>query len=294
LTHTHDAKRPLVVLPRAVLILVGLLNLALPIAADSERPPDRATGGGAGELPGGPRPVVGERLGFHGWWFSLPVGSGWIEVKEVVTIEGRAAYHIEAQGHTNDILSKFYPIHDVIHSYLDAETLKPLRFEKDQREGHYRAHEVVTFDHQQSLASYRSLLNNSEKVISLPQEFQDLISVLYWFRMQPLRPGQPLAMNIYTDEKIYQTEILVSAPAPLELLKRGTFPCVIAEPKASFKGLFVKRGRLWAYLTADEHRLPLLVKTTTPWGPMSAVLDADSLDAIKPRAAHADRHPARP
>jgi len=71
----------------------------------------------------------------------------------------------------------------------------------------------------------------------------------------------------------------------LELLKRGTFRCVVVEPKASFKGLLVKRGRLWAYLTADEHRLPLLVRATTPWGPMSAVLDDASIPPTVQRRA---------
>ena len=257
-------------LSRAVLVLAGCLAAVTLLRADE-----------ADVLPNGPLPRVGERLSFHGWWLSFPVGYGWIEVKEIATLDGVSAYHIEAQGHTNEVLSKFYPIHDVIHSYLAVDTLKPLRFEKDQREGHYRAHEVVTFDHQRSTATYRSLLNNSVKEIALPDTFQDLISALYWFRAQPLEPGQPLHMNLYTDEKIYRTEIQVLPPTALELLKRGTFLCVVVEPKASFKGLLVKRGRIWAYLTADERRLPLLVKVTTPWGPMSAVLDETSI--IPPR-----------
>lgn len=223
------------------------------------------------------RPLVGERLGFHGRWFAIPVGYGWIEVREIVELEGRKAYHIEIQGHTNDVLSAFYPIHDEVHSYLDVETLRPLRFEKHQREGRYRADEVVTFNHEAATATYRSLLNGSVKEIPLPPAFQDLISALYWFRAQPLEPNQTLSLNIYTDEKFFQTDILVKPPVLLELLKRGTFPCLVVEPKASFKGLLVKRGRIWAYLTADERRLPLLVKATTPWGPMSAVLDKDSL-----------------
>jgi hypothetical protein len=218
------------------------------------------------------------------------VGYGWLEVKDIVTLDGISAYHIEAQGHTNEVLSTFYPIHDVIHSYLDVDTLKPLRFEKNQREGNYRAHEVVTFDHQQATATYRSLLNNSVKEIPLPDTFQDLISALYWFRAQPLEPGQPLGMNLYTDEKIYATDVHVLPLMTLELLKRGTFRCVVVEPKASFKGLLVKRGRMWAYLTADEHRLPLLVKATTPWGPMSAVLDAASIPPTV-RRGHAAGHP---
>jgi hypothetical protein len=197
-----------------------------------------------------------------------------------VRIDGREAFHIEAQGHTNEVLSKLYPIHDVIHSYLDAQTLKPLRFEKNQQEGRYRANEVVTFDHQRSIATYRSLLNQSVKEIPLPENFQDLISALYWFRMQAITPGQTLTVNLYTDEKIYQTYISVDQPASLELLKRGTFTCLLVEPKAAFKGLFVKRGRMWAYMSADAYRLPLLVKATTPWGPMSAVIDEESLPEL--------------
>ena len=240
------------------------------------------------------RPVVGERLSFHGRWFTIPVGYGWIEVKEIVTIDGRSAYHIEAQGHSNDVLSTFYPIHDVIHSYLDVETLRPLRFEKHQREGHYRADETVTFNHATRVATYHSLLNQSVKEIPLPADVQDLISALYWFRAQPLQPNTTSYLNLYSDEKIFRTEIQVNQPILLELLKRGTFPCVMVEPKASFKGIFVNRGRLWAYLTVDRHRLPLLVRVTTPWGPMSAVIDEDSMPATLKRLRHESGHSVRP
>jgi hypothetical protein len=207
----------------------------------------------------------------------LPVGYGWIEVKEIVEVNGRRAYHIEANGRSNEVLSAFYPIHDVVHSYLDAETLQPLKFEKDQREGHYRAHEIVTFDYTTLTASYRSLVNQSVKEVPITADTQDLISALYWLRAQPLQSNSTVAVDIYSDEKIYHTEIWLSPVIDLELLKRGTFACVQVEPRATFKGLLVKRGRIWAYVTADEHRLPLLVKATTPWGPMNAVLEEESL-----------------
>jgi hypothetical protein len=211
----------------------------------------------------------------------VPVGYGWLEVKELAEIDGRPAYHIEAQGHTNDVLSKFYPIHDVLHSYVDAETLAPVRFEKHQREGRYKSDEIVTFDLAARKAHYKSLLNQSEKTIDLPGQFQDIISALYWFRAQPVTPGEPRSLNIYTDEKIYPTEIQIRGLEELELLKRGTFTCMIVEPKATFKGLLIKRGRIWAYVTADRHRVPLLVKATTPWGAMSAVITEESLEEAR-------------
>jgi hypothetical protein len=276
--------------PRAVLLIAAsLIWLVAPrTAATDER--EYQLNGGLSLPPGRGTPVVGERWSFHGRWLGIPVGHGWIETKEIVTLDGRQAYHIEMHGDTNEVLSAFYPIHDVIHSYLDVQTLKPLRFEKNQREGNYRANEVVVFDHDRSVATYRSLLNGSSFEVPIPEIFQDLISLLYWFRAQPLQSGKPLTMDVYADEKIYHTRIEVRGPILLELLKRGTFPCVVVEPKASFKGLLVKRGRLWAYLTADEHRLPLLVKATTPWGPMAAVLDEDSIR----RSADADRGAAGP
>lgn len=218
------------------------------------------------------RPHVGERLEFHGRWLGIPVGSGSFEVMDIVTLEGRQAYRVRLEGRTNSVLSTFYPIHDILESFIDVETLLPLKFTKDQREGHYRAHEIVTFDHTRRVATYRSVLNDTVKEIDLPESYQDLISAFYWLRRQTLKDGQPLSLNLYTDEKIYQTQITVSGPRPLELLKRGTFSSFILEPTTKFKGLLVKRGRLWVYVTADARRLPLLFKATTPWGPMTAVL----------------------
>ena len=272
----RDALRLLGFFSRAVLIVWLIAGTGKSCSADEDETAER-TAAAITMAPPLTHPHLGERLGFHGRWFGIPVGYGWIEVKAIEEIAGRRAYHIEAQGHTNDVLSALYPIHDIVDSYLDVETLRPLRFEKHQHEGHYRADEVVTFDYGARTATYRSLLNHSVKQIPLPDDFQDIISTMYWFRSQPIHPNQELSVNIYTDEKIFQTAILIKQAMMLELRKRGTFPCVVVEPQAKFKGLLVRRGRIWAYLSADARRLPLFVRATTPWGAMSLVLDAQSL-----------------
>ena len=223
---------------------------------------------------------VGERLSFHGRWFGIPVGTGWIEVKELTSVAGRPAYHIEAQGHSNALLSTFYPIHDVIHSYLDAATFQPLRFEKYQREGHYRAEEIVTFDYARGVGTYRSLLNHSVKEIPISSDTHDIISAFYWLRMQPGDPQQSLHLNIYSDEKVYQTELKPLRVVGLEILRK-TFRCLVVEPVAAFRGIFVRRGRMWVYVSADEYRLPLFVKIATPWGPMTGVLDPAALSQAR-------------
>jgi hypothetical protein len=237
-------------------------------------------GGGAGRadnIPPWHGPQVGERLGFQCRWMGIPVGSGSIQIKARTVFEGHPALELELQGETNQFLSAFYPIRDTLRAYVDPSTWRPLQIEKDQREGDYRAHEIVRFDHAAGLAHYRSLVNSSEKQIPVPELFQDLLGGFYWFRAQPLEPGRDLTMRLYTDEKIYDTRVRIGKVFSLELLKRGTFSCLEIEPQAAFKGILVKRGRIWAYLTADAHRLPVLVKISTPWGPMAAILHQASI-----------------
>jgi hypothetical protein len=221
---------------------------------------------------------VGERLIFHGRFFGIPVGSGSIEIRGLTTLEGRPAYEIYAEGRSNVFLSSFYPIHDVVQSYLDPDTLQPIRFEKDQREGHYRAHEVVTFDHGRGVATYRSLLNQSTKEVPLTAGAHDIISAFYWLRRQPIEIGRPIHVDIYSDEKVYRTEVVPLKTLMLELLRVGNIPAIAVEPKPVFKGILVQRGRIVAYVSADRRRIPLLVKLWTPWGLITGVIDRASLE----------------
>lgn len=224
---------------------------------------------------------VGERLGFHGRWLGIPVGKGWIEVKALTELNGRAVYLIEAEARSNAFLSKFYPVRDTLRSYLDAETLRPVQFEKFQREGHYRAEEIVTFDYERLIATYRSLLNNSVKDVQIPPDVHDILSAFYWLRLQAVDPTRSLFVNIYSDEKVYYTEIKPLKTVTLELLWRGTFPCLLIEPLAAFKGVLVRRGRLWCYVSADAARVPLFMKISTAWGLITGVIDRDSLEAAQ-------------
>ncbi|MBI2884918.1 MAG: DUF3108 domain-containing protein [Candidatus Omnitrophica bacterium] len=222
---------------------------------------------------------VGERLKFHGRWLGIPVGHGWIEVKSLVEFQDRPAYYIEAEGRTNSVLSTFYPVHDTIRSYLDAETLQPLQFEKHQREGNYRADETVTFDYDRLLATYHSELNGSTKEVPIPADVQDIVSAFYWLRVKYTDPSQPITLPMYSDEKIYHTTFEPVRPLMLEMRRRGVIPSLLIEPHAAFKGIFIKRGRMHVYVSADERRLPLLFKLFTPWGLITGIIDRSCLSS---------------
>ena len=251
---------------------------ALPVFASIQEEPAReiAVQSVTVAPPSGLLPV-GERLKFHGRWLGIPVGRGSIEVKELVQFHGRPAYYVEAEGFTNSALSVFYPVHDTISSYLDAETLQPLQFEKHQREGRYRADEVVTFDYDRLVATYHSELNGTTKEVPIPSDVQDIVSSFYWLRTRLADPSRPITLPLYSDEKVYRTTFEPVRPLLLELRRHGVIPSLLIEPKAVFKGIFVKRGRMLVYVSADKRRLPLLVKLFTPWGLVTGIIDRTCL-----------------
>lgn len=227
---------------------------------------------------------VGERLQYQARWMGIPVGWGAIEVREIVNLNGRQVFHLVGEAHSNAWLSKFYPLHDTVHSYLDVQDLHPLRFEKSQREGHYRSEEAVTFDHTNGVATYESFVNReikeflheAVKRVPIPPHTQDPLSAFFVLRLQPVTIGTPLLVDIYSDEKYFHTEIKVLKTLTLELRRLGVFPVVQIEPVARFKGLLVKRGRVDMYLTADSARVPVLIQLWTPWGLVTGTIDRDT------------------
>ena len=227
---------------------------------------------------------VGERLKYQARWMGIPVGWGAVEVREIVDIDGHRAFHLIGEAHSNVWLSKFYPLHDVTHSYLDVQDLHPLRFEKSQHEGHYRSEEVVTFDQVKGVARYESFVNRqikeylheAVKYTQIPPHTQDPLSAFFVLRLQPVEIGTPLFVDIYSDEKYFHTEIKILKTFSMELRRRGVFDVIQIEPIARFKGLLVKRGKVDMYLTTDSHRVPLFIQLWTPWGLVTGTIDPET------------------
>ena len=216
--------------------------------------------------------TVGESLVFDVSWMGVPVGVGTLEVREIVTIRGRGAYHVVAIAKTNDFLSRLYPIHDEVHSFVDAEKFYSLQFSKEIHEGRYRADERMTYDYEKGKIFYESFRNKSKKEFELSSEVQDFLSAFYWFRVQPAVVGKSLHTTVNSEEENWDLELNVLKHEIKEFRDGRVIPTVLVEPKTRLKGMLYQRGRVWVYFSADQKRLPVWVTLRTPFGPVSGVL----------------------
>lgn len=216
---------------------------------------------------------VGERLTYGIRWLGIPVGTVVFSIDEKTTLNGREVYHIIYSAKSNKFASTFYKVEDEIHTYIDAENLYPLRFEKHLREGAYRMDEIIEYDqanHQASYKSKRSIKKKrttTELKVSIPPAVQDPLSCLYYFRRlnaDKIKVGQSVSISVNTEEKNWDLEVEILETKHMELLNMGVYESVLVEPKAKFQGIFVRKGRMWIWLSTDERRLPLILKTKVP------------------------------
>ncbi|MBI1883877.1 MAG: DUF3108 domain-containing protein [Chlamydiae bacterium] len=227
----------------------------------------------AQEVSGTHGPRVGEKLTYLLRWGVIPVGWATLHVHGIQEYEGHRVYHIVMEAGSNSFLSTFYKVRDYAETYFDVEGLYSWRFCKKQSEGGYHSDEEMVYDQEKHTARYHSFKNGSVKEMEIPPKVQDTLSAIYFFRTFPMKVGESCFMDVNADEKNWKLEVQVEDYRKnWEVHRLGTFNAFYVEPLAQFKGMFEKRGRVWAWVSDDRRRLPLLVKTKVPFGSVTATL----------------------
>ena len=248
------------------LVMLLLLSFIFPMSANAAAPK---------------KLIVGERLVYSVSWLGIEVGRGEAQVKEIMTVRGRQAYHIEVDVRSAPILDWIYKVRDVHHSYIDVEKLHSLRYEKILKEGRYRADEVMEYDQQNHQATYFSRKNQSRKEMMIPPDVQDQLSCGFWFRLQDIKPGTQIHIPVNADEKNWDLEVKVLEKTKIKMVGAGlphpyfgkAVNAVEVEPEIQFQGIFVKRGKIRGWIGLDEHQIPLKMTVKIPvLGSVSAQL----------------------
>lgn len=206
----------------------------------------------------------GEKLKFSVRWLGMEVGTAEAVLRGIEKIRGREAYHIAVSVRSNSVIDLVYPVRDEHHSYIDVERFHSLHYEKVLSEGRYQADEVMEFDQETHQAVYLARRSGEKKQMLIPKDTQDLVSAAYWFRVQPMETGQTVTIPINTDERNWKFVVKVLEREQVHIEQLGTFEAVKIEPQVKFQGIFVQRGKMSGWMSTDDKRLPLLMKTKIP------------------------------
>jgi len=205
----------------------------------------------------------GEKLTFRVSFNSLITGN--VKAGQVtltvnaddVIINNRNALHVVARGWTTGVVEFFYKIDDHFESYIDQETIVPLRFIQRKRENRYKKEETVNFNRQELIAESK----NARKKIT--NTTQDILSAFYYARtlnVSNLNAGNYFQIPFFLDDSIYTSKIVYAGKERIKT-KMGSFNCLKFKPMVVKGRVFDESYPITMWVTDDINRIPVLIES---------------------------------
>ena len=205
---------------------------------------------------------VGERLDYD---VSLgPIGgSGYMEVRGTEVIRGVPTYH--TVFHVKGGIP-FFRVNTVFESWMGMHDLSSYRFKQDQDEGpneRQRHYEIYP-----DRRVFREMVKGEgEEQQSVANPLDDG-SFLYFLRTVPLEVGKT-----YVFERYFRPD---RNPVTIKVLRReqvkvpaGTYQAVVIQPMIKTKGIFSENGRAEVWLSDDDDRIMLQMKSRLSIGTLT-------------------------
>lgn len=231
---------------------LGLLTLAHVAAAQTD---------------GAPRmPVpfsVGERAEYSVKFGPFSVGSGLMEIAGIDTVRGQEAWHtiFKVRGGVPG-----YRVDDRLESWIDTRTFSSLRHRQELSEGsRERERQFEIFPERREYVE-----DNHEPRPTVDNPLDDG-SFLYFIRTIPLEVGKEYVFERYFRPDRNPVRVLVLRKERIRV-PAGTFETIVIRPIIKAKGVFSENGRAELWLTDDDKRLMVQMKSRLSIGSLNLYL----------------------
>lgn len=231
-----------------------------------------STGAPADDLPFGP----GERVTMRVTYAHLLAGRAWMSV-ERGEHEGRPVFRFVSEAQSQGFFAWLFRfrVDDRSVALWDPEARLSYGIEKRLREGRARRDQVVRIDNETGVAHVEDSKIEQTR-FELPRGTLDVLSAFFVARLRGIPAKGPLKLPVFDNGKRFELAVkslrreTLDLPDPL-----GRTQTIVVEPElAEGTGLFVKKGRLILWLTDDQRRIPVRMRTKVAIGSVSADIEA--------------------
>lgn len=219
---------------------------------------------------------VGEEAQYDVTFAGLPVGRAHLRIEAVEEIRDVPAHRLSLEIKGGIPL---FRMDDRTVSWLAAEPYRSLRFEEILKQGGFRRHRRWEMDFD-ALTTTREDWDREAEVyrpherrrdIPIPPGALDEISYLFLIRTLPLEVGRT-----YQFDQYFQPD---GNPVIVQVLRKervrvraGSFDTIVVRPIIQTDGMFGQDGQAEVYISDDEDRLIVQLKTTMSRGSLNMFL----------------------
>lgn len=214
---------------------------------------------------------IPERLEFEISYTGIPAGRA---VQEVTQVGDEI--HLVSTARSADWLKLFFPVDDRIESVLVKGAPPqfigvPRLYRERIREGWTHFQKDSVFERDLLTVSTKDFLKKSETTQKITKRTYDTLSSFFYFRTVPLQVGTSTFIDIFDCKKLWNTEVQVLRRETITT-RLGTFKTIVIKPLLKSEGIFARTGDMHIWLTDDDRRIPVLMKSKVKIGSIVATL----------------------
>ncbi len=227
----------------------------------------------------------GERLEYAISYYAKLVPNSEVADVTIKTADGRydsrEVFRITGSGKVRPFFRWFFDINDTYESWLDKESLRPLKFTSDLREGKYRYSSAIVYDWVSMTADskYRNHKRPTAKTKTLPlgTASYDALAQFFNLRATPAEkftPGKALVMDLVLDDTVRKVPYKYLGRENVDVRGMGRFKSLKFSVRltTSTGESFEDGTELFLWVSDDRNKIPLLIESPIKVGSVRVVL----------------------
>lgn len=187
----------------------------------------------------------------------------------------RKCFNVKAEGKTLKSFDWAYKVRDKFETYIDAEAIAPISYNKSVQEDKYTDNDLVTFKHNSKK------LFGVKGILDMPVYTHDVISSIYYVRnidFTKSKVGDKFPLDVYLDNKIYNLGFKYAGKETIST-DIGKVKCIKLVPTLIVDRVFKDQEDMTVWISDDENKIPIRVKAKIMVG--SIKVDLTSYSGLK-------------
>jgi hypothetical protein len=214
-------------------------------------------------------PRVPEKFVYYVYWAGIRAGNASMEIED--TPEGTI---ITTRAMSTEFISIFYKVDDVAQSILYPDGY-PSTYILKIHEGRHRRDKATFFwvkqDNEPQKVIYNNKLDNETVEFYLEKQAFDPLSGFYEIRKRHLMVGRSEYIDVFDNKKLWNVEVQVLKKERVTT-PAGEFDTIVVKPILQSEGIFLRKGDIYIWLTDDEEKIPVMMKSKVKVGSFVARL----------------------
>lgn len=190
---------------------------------------------------------------------------------------GENAFKYSATGNTYPGYNWFFKVEDKYESIVNSNSLLPLWFSRDVKEGGFEFYREYNFDRKNNTAEAlfkRPGIEKESTLYQLPQCTLDLLSSIYFMRnldVSTLKPGDNIPVTVLIDNEPYDLYVRYLG-RDIKKTKFGKFNCHVIKPLLVEGSVFKGGEGMTIWVSDDFNKIPVRIEAELLVGSIKADL----------------------